>query len=78
VTQQLRETPVTSCQFGKDQSLPNVNIFSYPLLDIAKQLTLIEWSIWVDIKQWELLGLAWTKPERRERAPNGKSQPHLP
>ena len=40
-------------------------------IEIARQLTIKEWSLWVEIKPWECLGLAWTKKDKEERAPNG-------
>ncbi|XP_049850693.1 son of sevenless homolog [Schistocerca gregaria] len=37
--------------------------------EIARQLTLIEWEIWVRIQPWECLGLSWTKKDK-SLAPN--------
>eukprot|EP01127_Copromyxa_protea_P017283 TRINITY_DN5244_c0_g1_i2.p1 TRINITY_DN5244_c0_g1~~TRINITY_DN5244_c0_g1_i2.p1 ORF type:complete len:866 (+),score=149.55 TRINITY_DN5244_c0_g1_i2:1091-3688(+) len=47
-----------------------LGILEYPSLEIARQLTLIEWSMWAKIKPWELIGLAWTKAKKKELAPN--------
>ena len=38
--------------------------------EIARQLTLLEWSIWKEIRAWECLGLAWTKKDKEVRAPH--------
>lgn len=45
-------------------------ILEYPSVEIAQQLTLLDWQTWSRIQNWELLGLAWTKKDRNERAPN--------
>lgn len=52
-------------------SHPLQNVLDFSPLEIAQQITLMEWAIWEKIKPWELLGLAWTKKDRNERAPNG-------
>eukprot|EP01119_Soliformovum_irregulare_P016223 TRINITY_DN4671_c0_g1_i2.p1 TRINITY_DN4671_c0_g1~~TRINITY_DN4671_c0_g1_i2.p1 ORF type:complete len:599 (-),score=177.25 TRINITY_DN4671_c0_g1_i2:33-1829(-) len=38
--------------------------------EIARQLTLLEFEIYAAIKHTELLGLAWSKPNLKHRAPN--------
>jgi hypothetical protein len=52
----------------------NQSVLDFSAVDIAQQLTLMEWNIWENIKTWELLGLAWTKKDKNERAPNGKRE----
>jgi hypothetical protein len=52
-------------------SHPLQNVLDFSAAEIAQQLTLMEWGIWEKIKTWELLGLAWTKKDKGERAPNG-------
>ncbi|KAL6041549.1 Son of sevenless 1 [Balamuthia mandrillaris] len=39
-------------------------------LEIARQLTLIEFDLYQSIKPWECLNQAWTKADRLEKAPN--------
>eukprot|EP01130_Rhizamoeba_saxonica_P000136 TRINITY_DN10149_c0_g1_i1.p1 TRINITY_DN10149_c0_g1~~TRINITY_DN10149_c0_g1_i1.p1 ORF type:complete len:1029 (+),score=234.80 TRINITY_DN10149_c0_g1_i1:25-3111(+) len=39
-------------------------------LEIARQMTLIEYDMWVVIPPWEFLGQAWAKKDRVTRAPN--------
>lgn len=51
-------------------SHPIQNVLDFSAVEIAQQLTLMEWNIWEKIKTWELLGLAWTKKDKNERAPN--------
>jgi hypothetical protein len=38
--------------------------------EIARQLTLIEWDLWVAVQPYECYGLAWMKPDKEKRAPN--------
>lgn len=38
--------------------------------EIARQLTLLEWAIWREIRAWECLDMAWTKKDREVRAPH--------
>jgi hypothetical protein len=38
--------------------------------ELARQLTLLEWSLWREIRAWECLGLAWTKKDKEVRAPH--------
>jgi hypothetical protein len=38
--------------------------------EIARQLTLLEWALWREIRPWECLGLAWTKKDKEVRAPH--------
>lgn len=51
---------------------PNVDILACPPLEVAKQLTLIEWKMWSSIKPYEFLDLAWTKKDKATRSGNGK------
>lgn len=30
----------------------------------------MDWAIWENIRPWELIGLAWTKKDKKTRAPN--------
>jgi len=39
-------------------------------LELARQLTLMEWDIWEQLKPTEFLGLSWTKSKKRERSPH--------
>eukprot|EP01127_Copromyxa_protea_P024306 TRINITY_DN947_c0_g2_i1.p1 TRINITY_DN947_c0_g2~~TRINITY_DN947_c0_g2_i1.p1 ORF type:complete len:1349 (+),score=267.90 TRINITY_DN947_c0_g2_i1:516-4049(+) len=48
----------------------DIPIIEFPSLEIARQLTLRHWNIWKAIKPWECLGLAWTKGDSAEKAPN--------
>jgi hypothetical protein len=38
--------------------------------ELARQLTLIEWDIWVEIQPWECLDLGWMKKDKEKRAPH--------
>jgi len=38
--------------------------------ELARQLTLLEWTLWRAIRPWECLGLAWTKKDKEVRAPH--------
>eukprot|EP01126_Amoeba_proteus_P066132 TRINITY_DN9517_c0_g2_i1.p1 TRINITY_DN9517_c0_g2~~TRINITY_DN9517_c0_g2_i1.p1 ORF type:complete len:269 (-),score=44.19 TRINITY_DN9517_c0_g2_i1:91-897(-) len=49
----------------------NCDIFEHSPDDIAKQLTLMEWKMWVAIKPYEFLDLAWAKKDKAARAGNG-------
>jgi hypothetical protein len=46
------------------------NLMDLNAEEIARQLTLIEWDIWVKIQPWECLGLSWTKKNKETAAPN--------
>lgn len=49
----------------------NVTHYSHTIAqEIAKQLTLIEWSMWEKIQPWEFLDVAWTKKDKEKRSPN--------
>lgn len=48
----------------------NTPLMKFHSEEIARQLTLLEWSIWREIRAWECLGLAWTKKDREVRAPH--------
>jgi hypothetical protein len=50
---------------------PNADIFECDAEEIAKQLTLQEWKMWITIKPYEFLDLAWTKKDKSTRACNG-------
>lgn len=56
-----------------DPSLTAMGILEYSAQDIANQLTEIEWNMWVNIRETELLGLGWTKKNKLELSPNGMS-----
>lgn len=51
--------------------LVSIHNLIFLAVEIARQLTLIDWSNWAKIKQWEFLGLAWTKPDKNTLAPHG-------
>lgn len=38
--------------------------------EIARQLTLLEWKNWREIRAWEYLGLAWTKKDKEVLSPH--------
>ncbi|TPX31310.1 hypothetical protein SmJEL517_g05330 [Synchytrium microbalum] len=46
-----------------------VHIFAYPAEEIARQLTIIEFSLYYNIRPSELLNQAWTKRDANVRAP---------
>lgn len=46
------------------------NLMDLNAEEIARQLTMIEWDIWVKIQPWECLGLSWTKKNKETAAPN--------
>eukprot|EP01127_Copromyxa_protea_P023863 TRINITY_DN9150_c0_g1_i1.p1 TRINITY_DN9150_c0_g1~~TRINITY_DN9150_c0_g1_i1.p1 ORF type:complete len:1039 (-),score=209.18 TRINITY_DN9150_c0_g1_i1:65-3181(-) len=48
----------------------NVPLLECNTEEIARQLTLIEWKVWVTIKPYEFLNLAWTKKDRAKRSGN--------
>lgn len=48
----------------------NTPLIKFHSEEIARQLTLLEWVIWREIRAWECLGLAWTKKDREVRAPH--------
>lgn len=48
----------------------NTPLIKFHSEEIARQLTLLEWAIWREIRAWECLGLAWTKKDREVRAPH--------
>lgn len=64
-----KETKKETLQMLKD---PSVDILACPPLEIAKQLTLIEWKMWSAIKPYEFLDLAWTKKDKATRSGNGE------
>lgn len=39
-------------------------------VEIARQITLIEYDLYCKIKPWECINQAWTKPTKNEKAPN--------
>lgn len=45
-------------------------IMKWSPIEIARQLTLMEWDIWENLKPTEFLGLSWTKSRKRERSPH--------
>eukprot|EP01130_Rhizamoeba_saxonica_P003254 TRINITY_DN1390_c0_g1_i1.p1 TRINITY_DN1390_c0_g1~~TRINITY_DN1390_c0_g1_i1.p1 ORF type:complete len:956 (-),score=231.94 TRINITY_DN1390_c0_g1_i1:343-3210(-) len=51
----------------KDRSAP---LLEQNAEEIARQITMIEWEIWNDIKPWECLGLAWTSKDKEDKSPN--------
>jgi hypothetical protein len=53
---------------ARDSALSN--LMDLNAEEIARQLTLIEWDIWVKIQPWECLGLSWTKKNKETAAPN--------
>lgn len=52
---------------------PNVDILDCPALEVAKQLSLMEWRIWNAIKPYEFLNQNWKK--KKGSAFNGA---HIP
>lgn len=52
----------------RDTSL--TNLMDLNAEEIARQLTLIEWDIWVKIQPWECLGTSWQKKNKETAAPN--------
>lgn len=55
---------------SKVKNTQGVNFYTYPALEIARQLTLICQQIFSKIEVTELLGLAWMKPDKEKRAPH--------
>lgn len=50
----------------------NVSFMDINSEEIARQITLKEWDVWRNVRPWEFLGLAWSKPDRETRAPNSE------
>lgn len=48
-----------------------MGILDYSAQDIANQLSEIEWGLWMNIREAELIGLGWTKKNKTVVAPNG-------
>jgi len=48
----------------------NIDIIYFPTIEIARQLTILEWNRWGAINPWEFLDLSWTKKNKNEAAPN--------
>jgi len=46
------------------------NIYSLKSLEIARQMTLLEFELFVKIKPYELIGTAWTGKDGEKNAPN--------
>lgn len=47
-----------------------MGILDYSAQDIANQLSEIEWGLWMNIREAELIGLGWTKKNKTVVAPN--------
>ncbi|KAH3762931.1 cell division control protein [Pelomyxa schiedti] len=54
---------------GQKYTAASFSVHNLHMKEIARQMTLIEQSIYCAIKPWELIGLAWTKKEKT-LAPN--------
>lgn len=54
----------------KDIFSTNLDFYDIDDEELARQLTLIEFEIFVNIKPSELLNQSWNKPKLRHRAPN--------
>ncbi len=52
-----------------DTFIPN-NFLQWDELEVAKQLTLIEFEIFSKIQAIELMDLAWSKPKLKYKSPN--------
>ena len=59
-------TPPPSLVGPRDGSL--TNLMDLNSEEIARQLTMIEWDIWMKIQPWECLGLSWTKKNKEVRS----------
>lgn len=52
-------------------SFPYSSLYVTKLTEIANHITLIEWEMWVKIRETELIGLGWTKKDKDTLSPNG-------
>lgn len=52
------------------KELNNFTFFDLDVVEIARQLTIIEWKMYKLIQEKELLGLAWQKKDSEKRSPN--------
>lgn len=50
--------------------LPKLSFSNLDKIEIARQLTIIEWELFSRIKPHELLNQCWNKPKLRHRAGN--------
>jgi len=39
-------------------------------IELARQLTIIEYDLWAKIKPWEYLGKNWSRDDKEEKAPH--------
>eukprot|EP01121_Diplochlamys_sp_Union-15-3_P006231 TRINITY_DN1672_c1_g1_i1.p1 TRINITY_DN1672_c1_g1~~TRINITY_DN1672_c1_g1_i1.p1 ORF type:complete len:1125 (+),score=211.21 TRINITY_DN1672_c1_g1_i1:27-3401(+) len=47
-----------------------LSLMDISALEMARQMTLIEFDMWTKIQHWECLKQAWTKSDKEEKAPN--------
>uniref|UniRef100_A0A6B2KX29 Ras-GEF domain-containing protein n=1 Tax=Arcella intermedia TaxID=1963864 RepID=A0A6B2KX29_9EUKA len=52
------------------KNISDFTVFDVPPKELSRQITLIEWKLWKGIQPWECLGLAWTKKDKLNLAPN--------
>ena len=48
---------------------------SSSLVEVARQITVIDWEFWKALSPSELIGLPWTKESKETASPNGPSPP---
>ncbi len=59
-----------SIDYKSLMNLHDVGTLEWPCIEIARQLTIIEFEIFEKIQPKELLNQSWNKENRRQRAPN--------
>eukprot|EP01120_Amphizonella_sp_Union-15-10_P012325 TRINITY_DN5451_c0_g1_i1.p1 TRINITY_DN5451_c0_g1~~TRINITY_DN5451_c0_g1_i1.p1 ORF type:complete len:588 (-),score=114.16 TRINITY_DN5451_c0_g1_i1:46-1776(-) len=47
-----------------------LQLMDIPAIEVARQMTLIEFDLFTKIQPWEFLGQAWTKADKDDKAPN--------
>jgi len=67
ITLELPPKPIIPAVQSSD---PKFSVLDWDPLEIARQLTLVEFTIYKTIQANELLDLHWTKKDKAEKAPN--------
>jgi CRP-like cAMP-binding protein len=70
VDRRMRSNSLLDVTSTNTRSRREESVFELPPLNVAEQLTLIEYSLLSEIRLGELCGQAWNKDGKEERAPN--------